>query len=255
MKSPVEYVFLRSLPDSEPADRTCPRKQAGFYLDVFGDAVPLRSLLSYQVSFSPKFDFVLGRRIRSLPARLPLTVARETGGKLPGLYGGDHSGGCSGGRNSDFCFSLRVLWRAAGAGESRSSPVPRSLCAELIFNAHRSLRLPRRQLHWILSIFSRFLQQGRVRYLSRPRYVELLSLGDWGLVHGGRIRRPQLGSGCQRCRNRQSKRLHLHLLQSLGSGCYPRISKEGGRLSHQVRSRIFTAALLNVLWRGHTRVR
>ncbi|ORY89257.1 hypothetical protein BCR35DRAFT_173071 [Leucosporidium creatinivorum] len=61
----------------------------GFYLDVFDGANPLRALLSYQVAFSTNFDFVKG-------------------GKLPGLYGGDHSGGCWGGVNSDLCFSLRV---------------------------------------------------------------------------------------------------------------------------------------------------
>lgn len=37
--------------------------QAGFYLDVFGDAIPLRSLLSYQVSFSSNFDFVKGTQL------------------------------------------------------------------------------------------------------------------------------------------------------------------------------------------------
>ncbi|KAF6758644.1 polysaccharide lyase family 14 protein [Ephemerocybe angulata] len=42
------------------------------------------------------------------------------GGKLPGFYGGDNdevSTSCSGGRRDDRCFSVRLMWRAKGAGE------------------------------------------------------------------------------------------------------------------------------------------
>ncbi|KAK6177044.1 hypothetical protein SNE40_015230 [Patella caerulea] len=53
--------------------------------------------LSYQVYFSPGFDFVMG-------------------GKLPGLYGGDVAD-CSGGRHSTTCFSARLMWREKGDGE------------------------------------------------------------------------------------------------------------------------------------------
>ncbi|KAI0081409.1 hypothetical protein K474DRAFT_1703850 [Panus rudis PR-1116 ss-1] len=42
------------------------------------------------------------------------------GGKLPGLYGGDNAEtavSCSGGRRDDTCWSSRLMWRTAGAGE------------------------------------------------------------------------------------------------------------------------------------------
>lgn len=53
-------------------------------------------LLSYDIYFSPGFDFVKG-------------------GKLPGLFGGATN--CSGGRHSDACFSTRLMWRTNGDGE------------------------------------------------------------------------------------------------------------------------------------------
>ena len=37
------------------------------------------------------------------------------GGKLPGLFGGDTS--CSGGAESERCFSTRFMWRRDGDGE------------------------------------------------------------------------------------------------------------------------------------------
>lgn len=57
-------------------------------------------LLSYDVGFSPGFAF-------------------SQGGKLPGLRGGPDPRGCSGGHEADgaSCFSSRLMWRAAGAGE------------------------------------------------------------------------------------------------------------------------------------------
>ncbi|KAK2460654.1 hypothetical protein APHAL10511_007124 [Amanita phalloides] len=70
------------------------------------------------------------------PASVDLTRAKEAtfgysvhfssdfafnkGGKLPGLYGGNSDSeaiGCSGGRRSSACFSARLMWRTAGAGE------------------------------------------------------------------------------------------------------------------------------------------
>ncbi len=54
------------------------------------------------------------------------------GGKLPGLYGG-HTG-CSGGDDSDDCFSTRLMWRKGGAGELylvRPQPFFPVLCPEL----------------------------------------------------------------------------------------------------------------------------
>ncbi|CAE6520936.1 unnamed protein product [Rhizoctonia solani] len=44
----------------------------------------------------------------------------KNGGKLPGLYGGisdSAATGCSGGRQSDDCFSTRFMWRKNGAAE------------------------------------------------------------------------------------------------------------------------------------------
>lgn len=68
---------------------------AGFY------ATPAPShtvmMLSFDVYFSPNFDFVKG-------------------GKLPGLWGGI-TNTCSGGRHSDDCFSTRFMFRANGQGE------------------------------------------------------------------------------------------------------------------------------------------
>ncbi|RDB19285.1 hypothetical protein Hypma_013696 [Hypsizygus marmoreus] len=70
------------------------------------------------------------------PSSLDLSTAKEAtfgyavyfeegfafnlGGKLPGLYGGNSDAealSCSGGRRSTACFSARLMWRAAGAGE------------------------------------------------------------------------------------------------------------------------------------------
>ncbi|TPX45839.1 hypothetical protein SeMB42_g03221 [Synchytrium endobioticum] len=60
------------------------------------------AILSYEVFFAPNFDF-------------------NKGGKLPGLAGADTRAalpGCQGGMHSDACFSLRLMWRAHGAGEA-----------------------------------------------------------------------------------------------------------------------------------------
>lgn len=60
------------------------------------------SVVSYEVAFSPEFDWVKG-------------------GKLPGLRGGS-SEGCSGGNRASSdgqwnCWSVRGMWRANGQGE------------------------------------------------------------------------------------------------------------------------------------------
>jgi len=59
-------------------------------------------VLGYSVFFEEGFEF-------------------QKGGKLPGLYGGnseDAAVGCSGGRRSDECNSVRLMWRQGGAGEA-----------------------------------------------------------------------------------------------------------------------------------------
>lgn len=57
-------------------------------------------MLNYQVGFPKDFNF-------------------NKGGKLPGLFGGNSTQECSGGRNSDDCFSARLMFRTGGAGEGR----------------------------------------------------------------------------------------------------------------------------------------
>jgi hypothetical protein len=72
---------------------------AEFYADPFTPgtlASARRVRLAYRVLFPAGFNFVRG-------------------GKLPGLFGG-HAG-CSGGAAAADCFSTRLMWRTAGAGE------------------------------------------------------------------------------------------------------------------------------------------
>ncbi|GAA6060264.1 hypothetical protein JCM10212_003964 [Sporobolomyces blumeae] len=70
---------------------------ANLRFDVFGEG-KVRAMLSYEVGFEVDFPFVKG-------------------GKLPGLFGGDPMGHCTGGKGSTDCFSLRFMWREGGAGE------------------------------------------------------------------------------------------------------------------------------------------
>lgn len=59
-------------------------------------------LLSYDIAFDKDFNWVKG-------------------GKLPGIRGGPVLNSCSGGREPEGndCFSARLMWRAAGAGEGQ----------------------------------------------------------------------------------------------------------------------------------------
>lgn len=72
-----------------------------FYATPFQGNQYGEMLLHYEVAFDPTFDWVLG-------------------GKLPGLFGGDQSAGCSGGTQSDGsnCWSMRLMWRQGGDGEA-----------------------------------------------------------------------------------------------------------------------------------------
>ncbi|GAA6004800.1 hypothetical protein JCM11491_002235 [Sporobolomyces phaffii] len=84
---------------------------ANMRLRVFGEG-KTRAMISYQVGFEDSFDFVKG-------------------GKLPGLFGGDPSGGCTGGKGSAVCFSARFMWREKGEGEVYGYvPVYDGLCEE-----------------------------------------------------------------------------------------------------------------------------
>jgi len=83
-----------------PAGSTSPGKNPRGGVGIYASPVDLsgkRSVeLGYNLRFGDGFDFVKG-------------------GKLPGLYGGHTS--CSGGADSENCFSTRFMWRRSGDGE------------------------------------------------------------------------------------------------------------------------------------------
>ncbi|KAF9788120.1 hypothetical protein BJ322DRAFT_607095 [Thelephora terrestris] len=70
-------------------------------------------LLSYEVAFDSRFDWVQG-------------------GKLPGLRGGPDPNTCDGGSQSDgTCFSTRIMWRKSGDGEVYAYILnPNNLCSD-----------------------------------------------------------------------------------------------------------------------------
>jgi Polysaccharide lyase 14 len=75
------------------------------FLSLFNGSIsPQTMLLSYEVAFDKGFQFVKG-------------------GKLPGLRGGSNTLGCEGGSqpNGTDCWSTRLMWRTAGAGEGMST--------------------------------------------------------------------------------------------------------------------------------------
>lgn len=79
-----------------PAGSYSPSKARGglgFYASPIYLDNSQKVTLQYKVKFSPGFDFVKG-------------------GKLPGLYGGSTT--CSGGADSEDCFSTRFMWRREG---------------------------------------------------------------------------------------------------------------------------------------------
>ncbi|KAI9497833.1 hypothetical protein BDB00DRAFT_802086 [Zychaea mexicana] len=80
------------------------------------NAVPIdgnfdSALLTYELAFAENFDWVLG-------------------GKLPGLFGGSPDESCSGGNQAtgSNCFSMRLMWREAGAGEAYAYIPDNSIC-------------------------------------------------------------------------------------------------------------------------------
>ncbi|KAI9366633.1 hypothetical protein BD770DRAFT_417382 [Pilaira anomala] len=86
---------------------------AEFYTEPFDNTMYNTALLSYDIAFDNSFDFVKG-------------------GKLPGLYGGSTSEGCSGGEKATGtnCFSVRLMWRNKGAGEAYAYiPTSDRLCS------------------------------------------------------------------------------------------------------------------------------
>ncbi|KAG0139553.1 hypothetical protein CROQUDRAFT_54546 [Cronartium quercuum f. sp. fusiforme G11] len=79
-----------------PANKNAPQGGMGFYASPLNISHATNVTFSYSVFFPKDFQFVKG-------------------GKLPGLYGGKT--GCSGGVNSDNCFSTRLMFRERGMGE------------------------------------------------------------------------------------------------------------------------------------------
>ncbi|KAK4701945.1 hypothetical protein P7C70_g4280, partial [Phenoliferia sp. Uapishka_3] len=97
-----------------PANNNAPIGGTGMYLTPLNLAEAKNVTLEYSVFFPTDFDFVKG-------------------GKLPGMYGG-HTG-CSGGHQSEDCFSTRLMFRAGGLGEmylyAPKSSQPPALCQTL----------------------------------------------------------------------------------------------------------------------------
>ncbi|BGP16571.1 hypothetical protein JCM10213_000517 [Rhodosporidiobolus nylandii] len=79
-----------------PGNKSLPTGGTGMYLTPVNLSTATNVTFSYSVFFPADFDFVKG-------------------GKLPGLYGGHP--GCSGGAESEDCFSTRTMWRTDGKGE------------------------------------------------------------------------------------------------------------------------------------------
>ncbi|GAA5975727.1 hypothetical protein JCM11641_005849 [Rhodosporidiobolus odoratus] len=79
-----------------PGDKSLPTGGVGIYMTPLNLSEATNVTFSYSVFFPADFDFVKG-------------------GKLPGLYGGHE--GCSGGAESEDCFSTRTMWRKDGMGE------------------------------------------------------------------------------------------------------------------------------------------
>ncbi|GAA6008210.1 hypothetical protein JCM11491_001930 [Sporobolomyces phaffii] len=79
-----------------PANKNAPTGGVGLYMSPLDLSKASNVSLEYSVFFPADFDFVKG-------------------GKLPGLYGGHK--GCSGGQDSEECFSTRLMFRTGGKGE------------------------------------------------------------------------------------------------------------------------------------------
>ncbi|GAA5893561.1 uncharacterized protein JCM6883_003559 [Sporobolomyces salmoneus] len=79
-----------------PANKKAPTGGVGLYMSPLDLSKASNVSLEYSVFFPSDFDFVKG-------------------GKLPGMYGGHK--GCSGGQDSEDCFSTRLMFRSGGKGE------------------------------------------------------------------------------------------------------------------------------------------
>ncbi|KAH9821837.1 family 14 polysaccharide lyase [Melampsora americana] len=107
----MQVLYPKGSANPDRRNNTRPIGGIGFYASPLDLSTSTNVSLYYSVFFPSNFDF-------------------NKGGKLPGLYGG--STGCSGGLESDECFSTRLMFRTNGTGElylyaPKSRQVP-SLC-------------------------------------------------------------------------------------------------------------------------------
>ncbi|KAF9559570.1 hypothetical protein CPC08DRAFT_743050 [Agrocybe pediades] len=115
----------------DPAQK--PQGGAEFYASPIDISDARNVTLTYSVFFPKDFNWVLA-------------------GKLPGLYGGHP--GCSGGNAALDCFSTRLMWRKAGAGElylyAPKEKQTEALCADpqSVCDAAYGLSIGRGSFHW-----------------------------------------------------------------------------------------------------------
>ncbi|KAK4687367.1 hypothetical protein P7C73_g2761, partial [Tremellales sp. Uapishka_1] len=85
-----------------------------FYAQPLNDSTSASSVLGNSTT-----DGQYERMLLSYDIYFPSNYSFQMGGKLPGLRGGPQAQGCSGGSeaNGKSCFSTRLMWRTAGAGE------------------------------------------------------------------------------------------------------------------------------------------
>lgn len=111
--SVLQVVYNKGSYSPKSSSQTATTGGAEFYMQPYGDQAFDKALLTYQLAFDNSFPWTQG-------------------GKLPGLFGGPPGTGCSGGSQSNGtnCFSMRLMWRAAGAGEAYAYiPHSSSLCS------------------------------------------------------------------------------------------------------------------------------
>lgn len=92
----MQVLYPKGSANPDRRNSSSPIGGIGFYASPLDLSTSTNVSLYYSVFFPTNFDF-------------------NKGGKLPGLYGG--ATGCSGGLESDECFSTRLMFRANGAGE------------------------------------------------------------------------------------------------------------------------------------------
>ncbi|EGG08263.1 family 14 polysaccharide lyase [Melampsora larici-populina 98AG31] len=92
----MQVLYPKGSANPDRRNSASPIGGIGFYASPLDLSKATNVSLYYSVFFPSNFDF-------------------NKGGKLPGLYGGGT--GCSGGVESDECFSTRLMFRTNGTGE------------------------------------------------------------------------------------------------------------------------------------------